>query len=347
MIIIGIIVSVWVGERRWTARGGTPGTIIDLAVWAVPFGLVGGRLYHVITDGGRLYFGKGENWVDAFKIWDGGLGIWGAIALGALGVYIGCRRNGIAMRPIADALAPGIVFAQAIGRWGNWWNQELYGKPLHTFWALKIDMAHRPRLSDNSLDPKYVNVTTYQPTFLYESLWCLGVGILVIWAGKRYRLNWGRSFALYVAAYTVGRAWIEWLRIDTAHQYLGLRLNDYTAIVVCLCAAAYLYAYRDKGGAEEVLEPGRVKAAGETGEAAEAGGETEGETAEEEAPRISEPVSNVRIVENEEEEGAEEAASGTEPSQTPEASAAEEADESPSPAGDEAESDSETVNGAK
>ena len=256
MIIIGIIVAVWYGERRWTARGGTSGTVVDIAVWAVPFGLVGGRLYHVITDH-QLYFGSGANWnpVGALEIWNGGLGIWGAIALGGVGAWIGCRRRGVNFRAFADALAPGIALAQAFGRWGNYFNQELYGRPLHTFWALHIDQAHRPKLPNtDQLDPKYADVATYHPTFLYESIWCVGVAILVVWAGKRYKLNWGRSFALYVAAYTVGRGWIEALRIDSAHHFLGLRLNDYTSIIVFLCAVAYMYIYRDKSSVEEVLE---------------------------------------------------------------------------------------------
>ncbi|QKG26708.1 prolipoprotein diacylglyceryl transferase [Actinomadura verrucosospora] len=264
MIILGIVAAVWVGERRWAAKGGSPGTIIDIAVWAVPFGLVGGRLYHVITDAQR-YFGSGGDPVRALEIWKGGLGIWGAIALGAVGAYIGCRRRGISILALADACAPGIVLAQAIGRWGNYWNQELYGKPLHTFWALKIDPSHRPTLGDGpALDPKYENIGTYHPTFLYESLWCIGVAILIIWADRRYKLTHGRAFALYVAAYTVGRGWIEALRIDDAHHFLGLRLNDYTSIVVFLCAAAYLYFARNKTGPEAVAghAPGAVAAEG-------------------------------------------------------------------------------------
>ncbi|WP_433185335.1 prolipoprotein diacylglyceryl transferase [Actinoallomurus sp. CA-150999] len=237
MIIIGVIVAVWLGERRWTARGGASGTVVDIAVWAVPFGLIGGRLYHVITDH-QLYFGHGRHPIDAFKVWNGGLGIWGAIALGTFGAYLGCRRRGISLRVFADAAAPGIVLAQAIGRWGNWFNQELYGRPTTLPWAVKIDAAHRPA---NTSD-----IATYQPTFLYEFLWCIGVAILVIWAEKRFRLVYGRAFALYVAAYTVGRAWIEWLRVDPAHHILGLRLNDWTALIVFLCAVAYIYFQRDK-----------------------------------------------------------------------------------------------------
>jgi prolipoprotein diacylglyceryl transferase len=245
MIIVGIVVAVWLGEKRWVARGGSPNAVVDIAVWAVPFGLVGGRLYHVITDY-QLYFGEGKNPVNAFMVWQGGLGIWGAVALGALGTWIGCRRRNIPIGAFADAVAPGIALAQAIGRWGNWWNQELYGRPLNAWWAVKIDAAHRPQ------DFRYADIATYHPTFLYESLWCAGVAVLVIWAGRRFRLTHGRTFALYVAAYTVGRFWIESLRIDTAHHVMGMRLNDWTALVVFLAAVGYLLAAGRRHGDENV-----------------------------------------------------------------------------------------------
>ncbi|MGW3246389.1 prolipoprotein diacylglyceryl transferase [Streptomyces sp. NPDC001070] len=254
-IIIGVFVAVWLGGRRWVARGGLKTTVADIAVWAVPFGLVGGRLYHVITSY-ELYFGEGKNWVNAFKIWEGGLGIWGAIALGALGAWIGCRRRGISLPAYADAVAPGIAFAQAIGRWGNWFNQELYGRPTDLPWGLKIDSAHRPA---DSLD-----VATYHPTFLYESLWCVGVALLVIWADRRFKLGHGRAFALYVAAYTVGRFWIEYLRVDDAHHFLGLRLNDWTSILVFVAAVAYIVvSAKLRPGREEVVEPAAAEAAAE------------------------------------------------------------------------------------
>nr|WSX52370.1 prolipoprotein diacylglyceryl transferase [Streptomyces sp. NBC_00974] len=242
-IIIGVFVAVWLGNKRWVARGGKPGTVADIAVWAVPFGLVGGRLYHVITDY-QLYFGEGRNWVDAFKIWQGGLGIWGAIALGAVGAWIGCRLRGIPLPAWADALAPGIALAQACGRWGNWFNQELYGRATDLPWAVEIsDGANRV-------------AGTYHPTFLYESLWCVGVALLVIWADRRFKLGHGRAFALYVAAYCVGRSWIEYMRVDEAHHVLGLRLNVWTSIVVFVLAVTYLVlSAKLRPGREEIVEP--------------------------------------------------------------------------------------------
>jgi prolipoprotein diacylglyceryl transferase len=233
MLILGIAAAVWLGGRRWAARGGEKTVVADIALWAVPFGVVGARLYHVITSG-ELYFGKGGDPLKALFIWDGGIGIWGAIAGGAVGAWIGCRRKGVALSAFADAVAPGIALGQAIGRWGNWFNQELYGRATTLPWALEIDPAHRPEATPN--------LATYHPAFLYESLWCLGVVALVLWADRRFRLDRGRAFALYAAAYTVGRFWIEYLRVDEAHHILGLRLNDWTALLVFAAAVAYLVA---------------------------------------------------------------------------------------------------------
>ncbi|MEZ7005392.1 prolipoprotein diacylglyceryl transferase [Streptomyces sp. AD55] len=244
-IIIGVFLAVWLGNKRWVARGGRAGTVADIAIWAVPFGLVGGRLYHVITDY-QLYFGEGRDWVDAFKVWEGGLGIWGAIALGALGAWIGARRRGIPMPAYADAVAPGIALAQAVGRWGNWFNQELYGRATDLPWAVEITSSADGRTPG-----------TYHPTFLYESLWCVGVALLVVWADRRFRLGHGRAFALYVAAYCAGRFWIEYMRVDDAHHLLGLRLNNWTALLVFLLAVVYMVvSARTRPGREAVVEPG-------------------------------------------------------------------------------------------
>jgi prolipoprotein diacylglyceryl transferase len=250
-IIAGVIVAAWLTNRRWVARGGQHGTVYDITIWAVPFGLVGARLYHVITDW-QLYFAEGANPWQAFAIWDGGLGIWGAIALGTFGGWIACRRRGIPFPAMADAAAPGIVLAQAIGRWGNWFNQELYGRPTTQPWGLEIAPEHRV--------DGFEQYETFHPTFLYESLWDVGVALLVIWAAKRFALGHGRAFALYVAAYTLGRGWIEYMRIDPVNEVLGLRLNVWTSILVFLAAAAYIVvSARLRPGVETDVEPEPVE----------------------------------------------------------------------------------------
>ena len=248
LIILGIVVAVWVGSRRYTARGGSPGVMGDIAIWAVPFGIVGGRLYHVITDW-QLYFGpEGSGIVGALRIWDGGLGIWGAVALGALGAWIGAHRLGVALPPIADAVALGIALAQAIRRWGNWFNQELFGAPTSLPWGLQIAPQYRPN--------GYEAFATFHPTFLYESLWMVGVALVLIWADKRFQMGHGRVFALYVLLYCIGRGWIEYLRIDSANQILGLRLNLWTSLLVGLGALIYLIvSARLRPGREEVQAP--------------------------------------------------------------------------------------------
>jgi prolipoprotein diacylglyceryl transferase len=245
-IIAGVLVAVWIGDRRWVARGGEKGTVADVAVWAVPFGLVGARLYHVITDY-QLYFGPDRNPVEALYVWRGGLGIWGAISLGALGAYIGCRRKGIPFLAFGDALVPGIAVAQGIGRFGNWFNQELFGRPTDLPWGLQIDPEFRP--------PGFADVATFHPTFLYEALWNFGVAVLLIWADRRFRLGHGRVIALYVMAYTAGRGWIEMLRIDEANTVLGLRLNVWTSVVLFLAALAFfVWSARRRPGRETVRQ---------------------------------------------------------------------------------------------
>ena len=246
IIVVGIIVAVWLGNRRYQERGGAKSVITDVAIWAVPFGIVGGRLYHVISDN-QLYFGPdGKGFIAALRIWDGGLGIWGAVTLGALGAWIGARRAGVLLPPVADAVAPGVALAQAIGRWGNWFNQELFGAPTNLPWGLEIDAAHRPG--------GYEQFATFHPTFLYESLWMVGVTLVVIWADRRFRMGHGRAFALYVLLYCVGRLWIESLRIDEANHILGLRLNVWTSILVGIGALVYLVvSTRMRPGRETVL----------------------------------------------------------------------------------------------
>lgn len=253
-IIVGIVVALWWGERRWMQRGGTKGTILDVAVFAVPFGLVGGRLYHVITDY-QLYFGPGRDPVRALYIWDGGLGIWGAIALGGVGAWIACRRQGIPLPAFADAVAPGIAVAQGIGRLGNYFNQELYGSATDLPWGLEIYRRVDP---DNPLVADPLNgvatgdtpLAVVHPTFLYELLWNLAVALLVVWVDRRLRLGHGRAFALYVAGYTAGRFWIELLRTDEANEILGLRVNVWTSMLVFAGAVAYFVIARRRGPRE-------------------------------------------------------------------------------------------------
>jgi prolipoprotein diacylglyceryl transferase len=255
-IIAGIVIAVVWGERRFVARGGEPGTVTDVAVWAVPFGLVGGRLYHVATDW-RTYFGPGGDPLDALKIWQGGLGIWGAIALGGVGAWIACRRRGVPLPFFADAVAPGIVVAQAVGRLGNWFNQELYGGPTDLPWGLEIYERVDPAtgapdaLGGVALDTTPIAVV--HPTFLYELLWNLGVAALVVWADRRFRLGHGRAFALYVAGYTAGRFWIELMRTDPATRVFGdVRINVVVSAVVFVGAVLYLALMRKP---REVLTP--------------------------------------------------------------------------------------------
>ena len=245
-ILTGIVVATWWTRRRWVDRGGVADDVLDVVMWAVPFGIVGGGLYHVITDP-ELYFAAGQQPIRALYIWDGGLGIWGAVALGAVGAWIGCRRREIRLADFADMVAPGLVVAQAIGRWGNYFNQELYGGPTTLPWALQIDPAHRPAETPG--------IGLYHPTFRYESIWDVGVAVLLVWAGRRFGLRNGRLFALYVAAYTVGRAWIEALRVDHANHVLGLRLNDWTSLIVFAAAAGFFVVRGRRRAAEPVPAP--------------------------------------------------------------------------------------------
>jgi prolipoprotein diacylglyceryl transferase len=226
-IIAGVALAIWLGNRRFMrAHGGVEGVVADVAIFAVPIGVIGGRIYHVLTSP-EQYFGSGANFFDIFKIWNGGLGIWGAIALGTFGAYISYQRMS-KKRPLppfsafAGALAPGLALAQAIGRWGNWFNGELFGRPLDTSWALSIPAGLRPI--------GYEEFETFHPTFLYESLWCIVIAVALIYLTPK--LSGGEIFALYVAGYSAGRFFIEGLRIDQAHTFGALRLNQYVSLIL-------------------------------------------------------------------------------------------------------------------
>ena len=223
IIACAILISVYWSARRYQKRGGDPDLFYDVALWAVPAGIVGARVYHVITSP-DAYFGHGGKPLMAFAIWNGGLGIWGAVAGGALAAWLVVRHRGQRLGPIADSLAVPLLAAQALGRWGNWFNQELFGAPTTLPWGLRIDNAHLPS--------GYASGTLFHPTFLYECLWNLaGVAVLLL-IDRQIKVKSGQLFASYIMVYTLGRVWIEMLRIDDAHHFLGLRINVWTSIVV-------------------------------------------------------------------------------------------------------------------
>jgi prolipoprotein diacylglyceryl transferase len=293
-IIVGIIVAIWLGERRYRARGGPVGTVIDIAVWAVPFGLVGGRLYHVATDWWR-YFGAGKSPVDALKIWDGGLGIPGAIALGALGAWIACRRKGVPLPFAADAIAPGIAFAQAIGRVGNYFNQELFGGSTTLPWGLEIFQRVDPGTGvPDNLNGIAINHTPVQivhPTFLYELIWDVLIGVLVIVLDRRLRLGHGRAFALYVAGYAFGRFWIELVRTDQATMVFNVRINVWIMTLLFIFGVGYFVLARSRGPREDPATfPGVVLESTEDGPEAEPDTESETEPEEEKAENQDDEV---------------------------------------------------------
>ena len=241
-IITGIAIAIWLGDKRFRAQApDTKSVVSEVAITAVPVGIIGGRIYHVITSP-DAYFSAGGNPVDAFKIWEGGLGIWGAISLGAVGAWLRYRQLAKRMELpnfalFLDALAPGILFAQAIGRFGNWFNIELFGKPLQAPWALDVPAQYRPS--------GYSTFETFHPTFLYESLWCVLLAFALIKFGKR--LAPGQVFSLYVMVYSIGRLAIESIRIDSAETIAGLRLNIWVSVLVALAAAVTLRVQSRKG----------------------------------------------------------------------------------------------------
>jgi prolipoprotein diacylglyceryl transferase len=269
-ILVGVVVGVVVGERRLRARGGPPGAVVDIAVWAVPFGIVGARIYHVLSSP-DAYFGEGGELVRALYVWEGGLGIWGAIAGGFVGALVAIRQLGLRVAVVADALAPALLLSQAIGRLGNWFNQELFGRPTDLPWGLAIDPQNRPA--------EYADATAFHPTFLYEALWCLVAFGLLLLLEKRFRLGHGRVFLTYVLLYVIGRGVIETFRVDPAEIVGGLRLNVWTSVVLGLAAVLGLLvsAMRHPGREASALKettPGEAAAAAEV-EALDAGADPE------------------------------------------------------------------------
>lgn len=228
-ILAGIIFAIIIANHRLTKRGGESGVAIDIALWAVPFGIVGGRIFHVLTHLND-YFYAGADLSAVFRVWEGGLAIYGAIALGLVGAYIGARIAGVRLWSFLDAVAPGVLLAQALGRWGNYFNQELFGTPTTLPWGLEIDPT-------NAAYPIGLPAgVLFHPTFLYESIWSIFGVILLLWLDKRYDLRWGKMFALYIAFYSVGRIWTESLRIDPSEVFLGLRTNIWSALAGILAA---------------------------------------------------------------------------------------------------------------
>ena len=254
-IILGIILAIIVSAQRMKARGAKAGVAVDIAIWAVPFGIIGGRLFHVATHLND-YVGAGKNPASILYVWEGGLAIYGALLFGAVGAWLGARTSGIKLLAYGDILVPGLLLAQAIGRWGNYFNSELYGTPTTLPWGLQIDSTNPAWPTGLPAD------TLMHPTFLYESLWSLaGVGLL-LWIEKRFRLQWGKLLAAYLVFYSAGRAWIEPLRIDPANVFLGIRTNEWSALLgILLGVILFIVQTRKHPGIEtSIYLPGKAPA---------------------------------------------------------------------------------------
>jgi len=228
MIALGVVAAVLVSQKRWVARGGDPDDISAVAMWAVPAGLVGSRVYHVFTD-----WRFDEGWAEPFKIWEGGLGIPGGVAAGIFAALWLIRRNGWDRRNLLDAMVPSLPLAQAIGRLGNWFNQELFGSPSDLPWAVEIDARYAARAG-------YPDADTFHPTFLYESLWNLGLFGVLVWVDRSGKIRQGGLVAVYVVGYAAVRIWLETVRIDPATEIGGLRVNIWMSIVALSVAGGWL-----------------------------------------------------------------------------------------------------------
>lgn len=276
-ILAGIVVGLWLTSVRWAKRGAPEGSVWDIVVWAIPLGIIGGRLYHVVSSP-DAYFGPGFDGTGDLslipQIQRGGLGIWGAVVLGVVGAWIGCRRSGVKLSAFLDAAAPGLLLAQAVGRWGNYFNQELFGGPTTLPWGLQID-------ADNPNFPAGVAADTlFHPTFLYESLWNLAGVVILLALDRKFNFRRSRLFWLYAMYYTLGRVWIEAMRIDDAEQIslfgITTRLNVWTSIFVFLAALAafILLGLKKRTEPDTVYLPGRKPAEIQGGEAVTAGGDS-------------------------------------------------------------------------
>lgn len=252
-ILAGIVAALWLTSRRLTARGGHPDAVLDISMWAVPFGIVGARIYHVLTHWGD-YFGVGRDPLTVLYVWEGGIAILGSLIGGAVGAYIGCRRAGIRFWSFADALAPAMLLAQGIGRLGNWFNHELFGRATTLPWGLEIP-------ADNPAFPDGLPAgTLFHPLFLYEMLWnLLGVAVIFV-LDRRLNLRWGKAFGLYLVWYGAARIWLEMLRIDpTSVTPLGLPANVWGALLAVAVGVAIIVvrARRHPEPETSVYEPGR------------------------------------------------------------------------------------------
>ena len=239
MIALGVVAAVWVAQKRWVAKGGHEDDITAIASWAVPAGLIGARVYHVATDWKR-YQGS---WGDAVKIWEGGLGIPGGLAAGIIVGVLVARKRGISPSGILDAVIPSLPIAQAIGRLGNWFNQELFGGPTDLPWGLKIDEAHRPT--------EFMDVATFHPTFLYEGLWNLALAWFLMRVDARRVLKPGHLLGLWIFGYGLGRLWVETLRIDHASLIAGVRVNIWLSMIALAAGALITLKGRQKLGSDK------------------------------------------------------------------------------------------------
>ncbi len=240
MIALGVVAAAWLFSRRFTQRGHSPDLATSATVWAVIAGLIGARVYHVITDW-KSFRG---NWGEAWQIWEGGLGIPGAVMAAALAMWVFARAKKIPLSDVADSVAPALPLGQAIGRWGNWFNQELYGRPTDLPWALEIDPRYRP--------DKYRADETFHPTFLYECIWNLALMGVLLWVSKRFTLKPGRLFGLYVLGYALGRLWIETIRVDFASELAGVRVNIW--VMLALIAGSVVFLLWRRGSQDEALD---------------------------------------------------------------------------------------------